>query len=108
MPIEKPSIVRVLLLGIFLSTLCLVADAPAEAQVPPPLKERLDFEQIIATAKKRVYPALVFVKPIREEFGSGEKKRAQIFGSGVIISPDGLVVTNNHVAEKAVEINCVL
>jgi len=29
-------------------------------------------------------------------------------GSGIIVSPDGYVVTNNHVAEKAVEIHCVL
>jgi serine protease Do len=29
-------------------------------------------------------------------------------GSGVIISPDGYVVTNHHVAEKAIEIRCVL
>ena len=70
--------------------------------------QQIDFEKIIATAKRKVYPALVFVKPIQETFRSGERRRTEIFGSGVIISPDGYVVTNNHVAEKAIEINCVL
>jgi len=69
---------------------------------------RIDFQKIIATAKRTVYPALVFVKPIRETFGSGERQRAEVFGSGVIISPDGYVVSNNHVCEKAIEVHCVL
>ncbi len=69
---------------------------------------QIDFQKIIANAKSRVYPALVFVKPIRETFRSGERQRAEVFGSGVIISDDGYVVTNNHVAEKAIEVNCVL
>ena len=102
---------RTLMLVILPLLLALTAQASiplAEQSSASPGGGRLDFEQIIATAKKRVFPALVFVKPIREEFGSGEKKRAEIYGSGVIISPGGLVVTNNHVAEKAVEINCVL
>ncbi len=68
----------------------------------------IDFQQIIETAKERVYPALVFVKPIREDFASGERSRAEVFGSGVIISADGYLLTNNHVAEKAVQVNCVL
>jgi serine protease Do len=68
----------------------------------------IDFQKIIATAKRKVYPALVFVKPIRETFVSGERRRAEMLGSGVIISPDGYVVTNHHVAEKAIEVNCVL
>ena len=67
-----------------------------------------DFQRIIATAKRKVYPALVFVKPIRETFRGGERRRAEVLGSGVIISPDGYVVTNSHVAEKAIEVNCVL
>ncbi len=114
MAIKKSPVVTILLLSLFFWGPVFSADVPAEqpsaGPEPPavPAKDRLDFEQIIATAKKRVFPALVFVKPIREEFGSGEKKRAEIFGSGVIISPDGLVVTNNHIAEKAIEINCVL
>ena len=68
----------------------------------------IDFQKIIASAKSRVYPCLVFVKPIRETFEGGERQRVEVFGSGVIISPDGYVITNNHVAEKAVEVNCVL
>jgi len=67
-----------------------------------------DLRRIIENAKDKVFPALVYVKPIREEFSTGEKKKQEVFGSGVIISPDGLIVTNNHVAEKAIHINCVL
>jgi serine protease Do len=68
----------------------------------------IDFQKIIASAKQKVYPCLVFVKPIRETFEGGERQRVEVFGSGVIISPDGYVVSNNHVCEKAVEVNCVL
>jgi serine protease Do len=69
---------------------------------------QIDFQKIIATAKRRVYPTLVFVKPIQETFESGERRRTEVFGSGVIVSADGYVVTNHHVAEKAIEVNCVL
>ena len=75
------------------------ADAPSR---------QIDFQEIIRTAKKKVYPALVFVKPIQETFRGGERTRAEVYGSGVIISADGYVVTNHHVAEKAIEVNCVL
>ena len=62
----------------------------------------------IAAAKDRVYPALVFVKPIRETYDGGQRQREEIYGSGVIIDPAGYVVTNSHVAEKAVRVHCVL
>lgn len=79
------------------------------AQAPdPPRSTAADFRRIIETAKGRVYPALIFVKPIREEFSGGEQKRQEVFGSGVIISPDGLAVTNHHVVEQATEIQVVL
>ena len=68
----------------------------------------IDFRAVIARAKGKVYPAIVFVKPIREEYSAGERKKQEVFGSGAIISPDGLVFTNAHVAEKATEIRCVL
>ncbi|KPK73027.1 MAG: hypothetical protein AMJ79_15395 [Phycisphaerae bacterium SM23_30] len=70
--------------------------------------EMLDFRKIIHQAKEEVFPALIFVKPIVEEFISGEKKQQEVFGSGVIVSEDGFAVTNWHVVDKAVRINCVL
>ena len=67
-----------------------------------------DFQEVIETAKRKVYPALVFVKPVQEDLSEGEAKRVEVLGSGVIFRPDGYVVTNHHVAEKAKEIRCVL
>ena len=65
-------------------------------------------EEIIQEAKNKVFPALVFIKPIQQEFRGGKMEKVQVFGSGAIISPEGYVVTNNHVVEKATEIRCVL
>ncbi len=71
-------------------------------------KKPLDFEVVIENAKARVFPALVFVRPVQEDLSGGESRRVEVFGSGVIVSDDGFVVTNHHVAEKAKEIHCVL
>jgi serine protease Do len=93
-----------------LAGLLLAAAMPAGCQPNGTVEASrpIDFQKIIASAKQKVYPCLVFVKPIRETFEGGERQRIEVFGSGVIISPDGYVVSNNHVCEKAVEVNCVL
>ncbi len=70
--------------------------------------KKIDEEKARSVAMSRVYPALVFVKPIQEVFEGGERERAEVYGSGGIIDPNGYVVTNNHVAENAIEVNCVL
>ena len=73
-----------------------------------PATQSTDLRQIISRAKSEVFPALIFVKPIVEDYESGEKKQQEVFGSGVIISSDGYAVTNWHVVDKAITINCVL
>ena len=70
--------------------------------------EAADSGAILARAKAQVFPALVFVSPVVEQFQEGERKRQEVVGSGVIISADGEVVTNRHVVDKAVEIRCLL
>jgi len=55
-----------------------------------------------------VYPALVRIKVVTPFFSGGREVRVQAGGSGVIISPEGHVVTNHHVASKATSIVCVL
>jgi serine protease Do len=85
---------------------CVMSPAWGAAEAPGP--DHMDFRAIISRAKAEVFPALIFVKPIVADYGSGEKKQQEVFGSGVIISADGYAVTNWHVVDKAVSINCVL
>jgi len=72
------------------------------------LLSRADTFKIITDAKAKVFPAVVFIKPIVEKMEGGEKKAVQVSGSGVLISADGEVVTNFHVIDKAVRIRCTL
>ena len=85
-----------------------LAAGPARRSADADGKTPLDFEAVIEYAKARVFPALVFVRPVQEDLSGGEARRIEVFGSGVIVSADGYVVTNHHVAEKAKEIHCVL
>ena len=55
-----------------------------------------------------VYPALVRIEVVEPEFEDGREIRYEASGSGVIISAEGYVVTNHHVAGKATSIVCVL
>jgi len=69
---------------------------------------RLDFRQVIAAAKDKVFPAVVYIKCLQESHESGQKISQEVAGSGVIISAKGEVLTNWHVVEKAVEVRCLL
>ena len=49
----------------------------------------------------------VRVKNIGENAFTGELEEGQGQGSGVVIDPDGIIITNNHVIAGAVEVNVV-
>ncbi len=76
--------------------------------VPVLMVSAQSLESKINKARARVFPALVHIQPIKEFVEFGEPQKVQITGSGFIFTPDGYVLTNNHVAEKAKFVLCVL
>ncbi|MEC8053170.1 MAG: Do family serine endopeptidase [Pseudomonadota bacterium] len=112
---------------------CLFATAPAIPSAPAASEVPTDRQQItlsFAPLVRKVGPAVVniytktvtvdrrrgpFGDPFFEQFfgdmfgGFGGRKRVQnALGSGVILDPDGLIVTNHHVIKEATEIRIVL
>lgn len=60
------------------------------------------------TARAKVYPALVNITVVMRFYDGGRAQRTPGGGSGVIVSPDGHVVTNYHVAGNTTRIICTL
>jgi S1-C subfamily serine protease len=79
-------------------------EAPSPVNAPPELAR---FNELLGDLADRLKPALVHVRvrrsPVTKEKDDtetpGEPRRSQ--GSGFIIAPEGLIVTNAHVVENA-------
>lgn len=77
---------------------------PALAQAvatPPPAVE-------VEDAITKVYPALVRIYVVMEEGVDGRMRKMQGSGSGAIISAEGHVLTNHHVAGRGTRFVCSL
>jgi serine protease Do len=67
-----------------------------------------DFRMVVNRAKKNVFPAVVYLRCVVENFEQGRRLRATVSGSGVVISANGEILTNWHVIDRALEVRCLL
>jgi serine protease Do len=79
----------------------------AQAALPTPGAQD-PVREAVDTAIAQVYPALVRIHVVEADYNDGREVKGESSGSGVIISPEGHVVTNHHVAGKARRIWCTL
>ena len=63
---------------------------------------------LVDTAVNRMRPSLVRIQVVFTEYREGRELKMQAVGSGAIISKEGHIVTNHHVAGRAVRIICTL
>ena len=91
-----------------ISILAIAPPASAAQDQSTGMNARPDFRQVVQDGKSKVFPAVVYFKVVREDNERGEKKAQEVSGSGVIISPDGDVLTNWHVVDKAQSVRCLL
>lgn len=82
----------------------LAPPSPARAGDDDPPAVRSEVDEAVG----RVYPTLVRIHVVWLDYGGGREQKYEASGSGAIISPEGLVVTNHHVAGRATLITCTL
>ena len=63
---------------------------------------------MVDTAISRIRPALVRIHVVSTEYREGRELKMQAVGSGAIISKDGYLVTNHHVAGHGARMVCTL
>lgn len=76
--------------------------ADAIPEIPESLRSSVD------AAVAKVKPALVRIEVVTPEYYEGREVKYESSGSGVIITPEGHVVTNHHVAGHATRMVCTL
>src|SRR5687768_8713461 len=95
---------------IFLFLLSLLSPVLAEAQAKSPgaLTATTTDTATVHAALSKVAPSLVRIHVVSIDHQDGRELKRQAAGSGTIITPEGHVVTNHHVAGRTKSIFCTL
>jgi serine protease Do len=74
----------------------------AERSAPSALRSQID------SAIAKVKPALVRIRVVSTDYSEGREVKMQEVGSGAIITRDGYLITNHHVAGHAARMFCTM
>lgn len=69
---------------------------------------RNDMRRMIEQARDEVFPALVNIRVSTVDYWGGKEHKGAATGSGTIISPEGYVLTNQHVTDTGKKFKCTL
>ena len=76
----------------------------ATISAPSPAELSISFREVAKTIK----PAVVYISVDNDESSTLRSQRPEAAGSGFIVTPDGYIMTNNHVVGGARRINVTL
>jgi serine protease Do len=96
-------------IAVILSLLVLAPAAPRAQQESSPIGSSAPADSAaVYAALSRVAPSLVRIHVVSIDHEDGRELKREASGSGTIITPEGHVVTNHHVAGKTKAILCTL
>jgi len=104
-----PRIAMILLVAIIASPLRAeppITPSPDDLKKAEALRE--DMRRMIELARDRVFPALVNISVVTVDYWGGKEHKGSSIGSGTIISPEGYIITNQHVTDKGTKFSCRL
>ena len=73
---------------------------------PPPEARSDEISSDLQAAREKVYPATVNIAVVGQSFEGGRSRKFPAAGSGVVVTGEGHVLTNYHVAGETTRITC--
>src|SRR5579859_2795584 len=94
--------------GLVVAASCLVVSQMVARASTIDVGSATNLHAAVEAAITRMRPALVRIRVVFTEYREGRELNTQAVGSGAIITKDGYIITNHHVAGHAARLICTL